>query len=1128
MASFRPPQKSVFTNLFLGIVKTNTHKAKGSHFSALQPRVYAPAHRVSGLRTSVTGLLVTCQPGPASSSGSPTGSQLGTAADPTFCGGNISYCFRRSPLLFLCQILVEMAALNLASGAAAAVPLDADATALAAAAGTGKTVAHPRLAGVQQIMSAGMELGASSLARLINRLKDVKEREPTDDLDAQIFGDVDTCCTAAAAGQDAGQVAGQAGGFAAAAAVPSHSVNLEDAIEGSTLDEGTRWLAYATAAYAPTEEAIVRTLGEMGVEEATEACILYKQLVPLPLVPCHFIAVDKRAKVLVLAIRGTATLRDVIADMAARPIPFAGGGAHTGMAAAVDGLLHYRAPATPGQQPTDPKRSDKPQAAEAATTNVVGAAAAGSVRAAATLGYKEGGSALPGQAKAAATAAEPPPGFDMDNQSNRNPFGYSVPFVAAMAQEEAAAAPVASTASGIGKTPLPAQQMPSDMSRGWDSDRVYEPVETYGLGGVAVVLQRLLKQHQDCRIIITGHSLGAGVAALFTIKLFRILGYLRRQQLQKEAIANTGASASASSAPSATAAGATAAAADSVAQAAGQTVAAAMGAQQGGVGGAVPGSAASNNFAETDPLIVGGFLLGPRPLNCWAYAAPACMTPELSALSCLSVADMEDAWMQNTALLASLLGSKRAQYLAAQHQKRLQVERQQAEARAAAARASDAAVAAGADAAASPTSGVEAGPAGWSHYRREPLVTSVVCGDDLVPRLTVASLKDLAARLLTAPVAASEPATAGSAKRAAPSSTAIACTVPFWLLLGAIREGVTRCVQAVAGVCAPSRGAQPVRPATVAEEGAPAAASVRTTEKATHADSSASASATLAAAGLGSDSGFSLDTSYSAVMAPLARAELAEAADAKASAAGAAADTAPTGKAEQLPAVPSVQQAPGEQQPSVADTSMAAATRATTAAQAAAAAGVQDFAAHLRAAAVPEPIVQRVLDLTGTNWYDPSQILVPPGRIFYVARTSVVPVAAAGASRATGTTGGSATDGAAVACTITLTIDQAETLGTALRYRIRRVTPAQLRRIIMSPTMVTDHALGEYRAKLADLRQRRLAAGAGTRAAGAGGAAAASLPPAAPAAQAEQPRPALQSVSSCIATDPVPSIGIPA
>lgn len=111
------------------------------------------------------------------------------------------------------------------------------------------------------------------------------------------------------------------------------------------LDEIRGFLPYAVAAYALTRDDVVAVLRTQGIE-AVEEDILFATLVDSPLVPAHMVMRDTARRAIVISIRGTSSIRDIVRDAAATSTNFAGGAmAHTGMSACVDGLTHYQVPA---------------------------------------------------------------------------------------------------------------------------------------------------------------------------------------------------------------------------------------------------------------------------------------------------------------------------------------------------------------------------------------------------------------------------------------------------------------------------------------------------------------------------------------------------------------------------------------------------------------------------------------------------------------------------------------------------------------------------------------------------------------------------------------------------------------
>lgn len=134
---------------------------------------------------------------------------------------------------------------------------------------------------------------------------------------------------------------------------------------------------------------------------------------------------------------------------------------------------------------------------------------------------------------------------------------------------------------------------------------------------------------------------------------------------------------------------------------------------------------------------------------------------------------------------------------------------------------------------------------------------------------------------------------------------------------------------------------------------------------------------------------------------------------------------------------------------------------ATSSAQETAAVGDNSFASRLEATGIAEPVRRAVLRLVASTrpvWVDPSQDLVAPGCLWLVSRvaTGSTPAAQDASDRQP-----------AVGPSTMVTVGAS---GASQRqYAIRHVAPVVLRRIVISPTMLTDHMVGEYRACLAVL-----------------------------------------------------------
>ena len=149
-----------------------------------------------------------------------------------------------------------------------------------------------------------------------------------------------------------------------------------------------------------------------------------------------------------------------------------------------------------------------------------------------------------------------------------------------------------------------------------------------------------------------------------------------------------------------------------------------------------------------------------------------------------------------------------------------------------------------------------------------------------------------------------------------------------------------------------------------------------------------------------------------------------------------------------------------------------AASALTAAAQQAALAGHLDMEARIRAAAVSEPIVRKVMAVMQRSevpWFEPGQVLVPPGRLIFVDRAEAELAVATGSPAAAPATP-AATTGVGVAVSadegarvsgggraVMLTVGEAGP--SQLRYRLVRVTPAVFNSMVLSKTMLSDHVI---------------------------------------------------------------------
>lgn len=875
-----------------------------------------------------------------------------------------------------------------------------------------------RLVCVRQILAAGGELGPWTMAKIARRLAKPVNTGPVEDFDeieaaeqASRWAqeDADRAAAVSTGGQQAAP--GIAGPSSAAlppqpaAATTSRQLSLSQAPVGSVLAEGFHWLAYASAAYELTVEGILNRLHAMGAKGLTRDHILYAELQQKPMMPAHFIARDEANKALVVAIRGTSTIRDVLADMAARPIPFAGGMAHTGMAAAVDGILHYKVNIDPVAFPFTAKLQQQQQQQQA-----VGEVAGGTAQR-----KQEAGVATTWIAASTVATGRPPSTIFTGSSApspKEDPLAFSVPFVQEMAgqrdgqlqQQQPQRKAIGNNNHGGGA----GVHRPSVSHGGRLGERdpysVLPPLTQMGVAGVALLLREALQEYPDHRVIVTGHSLGAGIAALLTMKLVRIVLHWRRQALEsRQAIVSV---------PGLPPAYETSSAPVGESAAAGTTA---------GEYAAAPSTEATRAAAK-----VLDSLLPPRPLHCWAYAAPACMTPELSALSALSMAEMEEAVIDDYAFLSRLVGSPSA--------KAIQAQREQARKNVASGAEHEAVLPSVGEAASgerseqmpaqmpqaiaaanlTPTDAsapAQAGPAGWPLLRKRPTVTTVVFGDDMVPRLTITSLKRMVTKLNDEP----------KHKRAdSAASTSSGCFSRFGFgklsssLLMCLCCGSAKATQALnsemelEAAAAVSRQAAAQQSNAIhpdAELAAAAAAGV-TTASTVPADAPDGGGGPGPAVGSAPVPGapptassylvqesmpsISLSTDYSTMMQPLKQVE--EPKSGPMLKARAKTEAVQSSSTVSAPAALSLTGGVGS------------------------GSGKATFETRLRAAAIPEAVVQLVLRKVGSLqrlWYDSSQQLVVPGCIYYIRR---LPASKAAAEAADGPEAGPelASSGAAV------------------------------------------------------------------------------------------------------------------
>jgi hypothetical protein len=316
---------------------------------------------------------------------------------------------------------------------------------------------------VRQMLTAGVELGFHAALDLGRRLTRVLDSPA---LAAQLRLSPDDAA-AVAAGVEASGGAGYD---------PLQSALADTSAFGPVrrqyLADIWHFLPHALAAYGRTRAEVLACLRGAGVD-ADDADVLHAELVDRPLVPAHLLLRDARRKAIVVAIRGTSSLRDIVRDAAATPEPLTGGAtAHGGMAACADGLSHYKLPPT-----LDPRLRARPAQAQAA-----------------------------GEPSSEAPAAGATPADINFNGSDTSSYATSVG-AAAAAATAASAASAATTPTSAPSGPTPSAIMPA--------------METVGVAGVVALLQRAAIAFPDHRFVFVGHSMGAGIATLLAMRMVR-------------------------------------------------------------------------------------------------------------------------------------------------------------------------------------------------------------------------------------------------------------------------------------------------------------------------------------------------------------------------------------------------------------------------------------------------------------------------------------------------------------------------------------------------------------------------------------------------------------------------------
>lgn len=431
--------------------------------------------------------------------------------------------------------------------------------------------------------------------------------------------------------------------------------------------EVARCVHFAAAAYQPSVPKFLACIAESsnGSIKITEADIVYAQCDTGAFVPAYYLFVDHEDKSIVLAMRGTASLADLATDMAGAPIAFSGGHAHTGIVTGVIAFLsdaHWAAGAA-----AKSKLNGKPIFSKEEVTMVTAPPGDGacSGQESKEVADDSAGAADGNDANAASNDAccarparkgaasswfptlPPPPwapkpsaaSADASEGKREAELAGSAggPGDATTARDdtsaEAAAAAMSDGAGGLTgitaaasavsstKTGQPAGVLMSLAAAGLtagkpSSGATLKPGEHYGpyLGssGIAGILQRLIDLLPGYTVILTGHSLGGGTAALLATKLRRMLGFPHSKS-RDSAFAPTAASEGKGSDDDA------------------------VDGRQAPAAVTVDQSSASATRAQAAATSA---LLPPAPVYCVGYGMPAAVSPHLSALLALTDAQL--------------------------------------------------------------------------------------------------------------------------------------------------------------------------------------------------------------------------------------------------------------------------------------------------------------------------------------------------------------------------------------------------------------------------------------------------------------------------------------------------------
>lgn len=584
---------------------------------------------------------------------------------------------------------------------------------------------------------------------------------------------------------------------------PASEAGDEDATGGqeppaALPPDAAHWARAAVAVYSRSEHKMLRALGT-GFERSD---VLHAQLVTGDLLPAHALLRDRQQRALLLVVRGTASLDDLITDLTGSVVDAvtgahvdAGGGgggsgadgaaaaaaaapelhhhdirhgdvfvfgAHAGMAACADSFTtRAYSDAVAPRMLSERAIARLNGHAAPSSGGGDGSGGGGAHKRRYARGHGRGGfrwrhrrssaggeeGALGSAATAAATVAATSAACEPTSNAAPSSEGGAAPAAPTPAPAPAPAA--SSSAPGTALAPEAAALLAHAYSHGLT-----------GIGALLFVLKVLVPSLASWPVVIVGHSLGAAVAALLTARLRIAMAHLYEDdddhdgegeddvvtEKKEGAAAAAGgdggkpASAEGGAAPPPPPSGE----ADDTAMAS-VTAAEAQPALPATVEPVAPAGPRRRPRLQQHPLAV--LATSRAPVFAFVFASPACVTPETAALLCLPRASLD-------ALLAASSAPPPSQHQQSVHELR--------------GRASSVG-------STGSTSSLIFVPDEGGFAGRAP-VTTVVIGDDFVPRLTIASVRALHDRLADPALVAAAAAAGKSSVKALVGGAATAVT----------------------------------------------------------------------------------------------------------------------------------------------------------------------------------------------------------------------------------------------------------------------------------------------------------------------------------------------------------------